>query len=78
MRCPLTWSVRNAMSVVSSVMGTANRVEGRAVEILSVDTTHLLMASKISDVVGMKAVSQTPQSPRAIYGYITPAFSGSP
>ena len=45
--------------------------------ILSVDATHLLMASKISDVVGMKAVPQTPQGPRAMYGYITPAFSGS-
>ena len=31
----------------------ANRMKGRAVVILSVDTTHLLMASKDSDVVGM-------------------------
>ena len=31
--------------------------------ILSVDTTHLLMASEDSDVVGMKAVPQTPQGP---------------
>ena len=58
--------------------GTVNRVKGRAVVILSVDATHLLMASEISDVVGMKAVPQTPQGPRAMYGYITPAFSGSP
>ena len=46
--------------------------------ILSVDATHLLMASEVSDVVGMKAVPQTPQGPRAMYGYITPALSGSP
>ena len=39
--------------------------------ILSVDATHLLMASEISDVVGMKAIPQTPQGPRAMYGYIT-------
>ena len=76
MRCPLTRSAGNALSVVSWVMGTANRVQGRAVVILSVDATHLLMASEISDVVGMKAVPQTPQGPRAMYGYITPAFSG--
>ena len=75
MRCPLTRSAGNALSVVSWVMGTANRVKGRAVVILSVDATHLLMASEISDVVG--AVPQTPQGPRAMYGYITPAFSGS-
>ena len=78
MRCPLTRSAGNALSVVSWVMRTANRVKGRAVVILSVDATHLLMASEISDVVGMKAVPQTPQGPRAMYGYITPAFSGSP
>ena len=78
MRCPLTRSAGNALSVVSWVMGTANRVKGRAVVILSVDATHLLMASEISDVVGMKAVPQIPQGPRAMYGYITPAFSGSP
>ena len=78
MRCPLTRSAGNALSVVSWVMGTANRVKGRAVVILSVDATHLLMASEDSDVVGMKAVPQTPQGPRAMYGYITPAFSGSP
>ena len=78
MRCPLTRSAGNALSVASWVMGTANRVKGRAVVILSVDATHLLMASEISDVVGMKAVPQTPQGPRAMYGYITPAFSGSP
>jgi hypothetical protein len=77
MRCPLTRSAGNALSVVSWVMGTANRVKGRAVVILSVDATHLLMASEVSDVVGMKAVPQTPQGPRAMYGYITPAFSGS-
>ena len=40
--------------------------------ILSVGTTHLLMASEDSDVVGMKAIPQTPQGPRAMYGYITP------
>ena len=67
MRCPLTRSAGNALSVVSWVMGTANRVKGRAVVILSVDATHLLMASEISDVVGMKAVPQT-QGPRAMYG----------
>ena len=84
MRCPLTRSAGNALSVVSWVMGTANRVKGRAVVIPSVDATHLLMASEISDVVGMKAVPQTPQGPlcmatcMAMYGYITPAFSGSP
>ena len=78
MRCPLNRSAGNALSVVSWVMGTTNRVKGRAVVILSVDTTHLLMASEVSDVVGMKAVPQTPQGPRAMYGYITPAFSGSP
>ena len=78
MRCPLTRSAGNALSVVSWVMGTANRVKGRAVVTLSVDATHLLMASEVSDVVGMKAVPQNPQCPRAMYGYITPAFSGSP
>ena len=46
--------------------------------ILSVDATHLLMASEVSDVVRVKALQQTPQGPRAMYGYITPAFSGSP
>ena len=34
--------------------------------ILSVDTTHLLMASEDSDVVGMKALPQTPQGPRRL------------
>ena len=34
--------------------------------ILSVDATHLLMASEDSDVVGMKAVPQTPQGPRRL------------
>ena len=73
MRCPLTRSAGNALPVVSWVMGTANSVKGRAVVILSVDATHLLTASEISDVVGLKAVPQTPQGPRAMYGYITPA-----
>ena len=77
MRCPLARGAGNALSVVSWVMGTANRVKGRAVVILIVDATHLLMASEVSDVVGMKAVPQNPQRPRAMYGY-TPAFSGSP
>ena len=44
----------------------ANRMKGRAVVILSVDATHLLMASEESDVVGMKAVPQTPQGPRRL------------
>ena len=44
----------------------ANRMKGRAVVILSLDTTHLLMASEDSDVVGMKAVPQTPQGPRRL------------
>ena len=66
----LTRSAGNALSVVSWVMGTANRVKGRAVVILSVDATQLLMANKVSDVVGMKAVPQTPQCPRAMCGYI--------
>ena len=56
MRCPLTQSAGNALSMVSWVMGTANRVKGRAVVILSADATHLLMVSEVSDVVGMKAV----------------------
>ena len=34
--------------------------------ILSVEATHLLMASEDSDVVGMKAVPQTPQRPRRL------------
>ena len=34
--------------------------------ILSVDTTHLLMESEECDVVGMKAVRQTPQGPRTL------------
>ena len=42
MRCPLTRSAGNALSVVSWVMGTANRVKGRAVVNLSVDATNLL------------------------------------
>jgi hypothetical protein len=74
----LTRTARKRLSVVSWVMGTANRVKGRAVVILSVDATHFLMASEDSDVVGMKAVQQTPQGLRAMYGDITPAFSGSP
>ena len=78
MRCPLTRSAGNALSVVCRVMQTANRVKAKAVVILSVDARHLLMASKVTDVVGMKAVPQTPPQPRAMYGYITPAFSGSP
>ena len=78
MRCPLTRSAGNVLSVVSWVMGTANRVKGRAVVILIVDAAHLLMASEVSDVVEMKAVPQTLQGPRAMYGYITPAFSGVP
>ena len=65
-----------ALSVACCVMGTANRLKGRAVVILSMDATHLLMAREISDVVGMKAVPQTPQGPRAMYGYITPASRG--
>ena len=56
----------NALSMVSWVMVTANRVKGRAVVIVSVDATHLLMASKDSDVVGMKAVPQTPQGPQGL------------
>ena len=75
MRCPMTRSAGNALSVVSWVMGTAGGVK---VVILSVDAAHLLMASEESDVVGMKAVPQTPQGPPAMYGYIIPAFSGSP
>ena len=47
MRCPLTRSVGNALSMVSWVMGTANRVKGRAVVVLSVVATHLLMASEV-------------------------------
>ena len=78
MRCPLTWSAGNVLPMVSWVMGTANRVKGRAVVILSMEATHLLMASEVSDVVWMKAVPQTPQGLRSMYGYITPAFSGSP
>ena len=39
MRCPLTRSAGNALSVVSWVMGTANRVKGRAVVILSATLT---------------------------------------
>ena len=66
MRCPLTRSAGNALSVVSWVMGAANRVKGRGVVILSVDATHLLMASEDSDVVGMKVVSQTPQGPQGL------------
>ena len=66
MRCPLTRSAGNVLSLVSWVTETANRVEGRAVVILSVDATHLLMASKDSDVVGMKAAPQTPQGPRGL------------
>ena len=48
MRCPLTRSAGNALSVVSWVMG----------RVVSVDATHLLMASEDSDVVGMKATPQ--------------------
>ena len=38
----------------------------------------MLMASEDSDVVGMKTVPPTPQGPRAMFGNITRAFSGSP
>ena len=76
MRCPLTRSVGNALSVVSRVMVTANSVKGRAVVILSVDATHLLMASEVSDVVGMKAIPQSAQGPQGMYGYITPPSPG--
>ena len=65
MRRPLTRSAGNALSVVSWGMGTTNRVKGRAVVILSVDATHLFMASEDNDVVGMKDAPQTPQGPRA-------------
>ena len=44
MSSPVTRSTRIALSVVSWVMGTANRVKERSV-ILSVEATHLLMAS---------------------------------
>ena len=78
------------LSVVSWVMGTANRVKGRAMVILTVDTTHLLMVSEDSDVLGMKAVPQPSQGPRGLTcvfydswgptcgrnGYIASAFSG--
>ena len=47
MRCPVTRSAGNALSVVSWVMGTANRVKRRVVVILSVGATHLLMASEV-------------------------------
>ena len=46
----------------------ANRMKGRAVVILRVDTTHFLVASEDSNVVGMKAVPQTPQGPRRLTG----------
>ena len=61
MRCPLTPSAGNALSVVSWVMGTANRVKGGAVVILSVDATHLLKASEDSDVVGMETCQKGPK-----------------
>ena len=61
MRCPLTRSAGNALSVVSWVMGTANRMKGRAVVILSVGATHLLMASEDSDMVGMKTCEKGPK-----------------
>ena len=41
-------------------------MKGRVVFIVSVDTTHLLMASEDSDVVGMNAAPQTPQGPRRL------------
>ena len=74
----LTRSAGNALSVVSWVMGTANRVKGSAVVIQSVDATHLLMASEISDMVGMKAVPQTPQGPRAMWMATSPLPSRGP
>ena len=58
MRCPLTSSAGNPLCMVSWVMGTAIRVKATAVVIPSVDATNLLMASEVSDVVGMKAVTQ--------------------
>ena len=77
-RCPLTRSAGNTLSMVSWVVGTAKRVRERAVVIRSVDTTHLLMANEDTDVVEMKAVPQTPRILRAMYGYITLTFLGSP
>ena len=44
-----------------AVMETENGMNGRAVVSLSVGATHLSMASENSDVVGTKAVPQTPQ-----------------
>ena len=61
MRCPLTQSAGNALSVVSWVMGTANRVKGRALVIVSTDATHLLMASEDNDVVGMGTCQKGPK-----------------
>ena len=78
MGCPLTRSAGNALSVVSWAMGTANRVKGRAVVILSVDATHLLMASEVSDVVGMKAVPQTPQRSAGYVWLHHPCLLGVP
>ena len=55
-------------------------MKGRAVVILSMDVTHLLMPSKDSDVVGMKAVPQTPQGPRrltCVFYEQSPKYSSS-
>ena len=64
--------------MVSWVMGTANRVKGRAVVILSVGATLLLMASEVRDVVGMKAVPQTPQGSAGYVWLHHPCLLGAP
>ena len=54
--------------VVRGLLGDGDREsgEGEGSGDSSVDATHLLMASVDIDVVGMKAVPQTPQGPRRL------------
>ena len=54
------------LSLVSWVMRITNMVKGRAVVILSMDATHLLMASEDSDVVGMMAIPRICQGPQGL------------
>ena len=68
MRGLLTPNAGTVLSVVAWGMATENRMNGRAVGIPSVAVKHLSMASGSGecDVVGTKAVPQTPQGPRGL------------
>ena len=67
MMCPLMWSAGNVWSVLSWVMGTANRMKKKALVILSMGATHLLMASEDGDMVEMDCVPQRPRKSTCVF-----------